>query len=53
MNRIQIKVATGNEKSRAIPLRLGFQYEGIERQRERCNNQYFDLQVFSLLKTDT
>jgi ribosomal-protein-serine acetyltransferase len=52
MNRIQIKVATGNEKSKAIPLRLGFQYEGIERQGERCNNKYFDLQVFSLLKTD-
>lgn len=52
MNRIQIKVATGNEKSKAIPLRLGFQHEGIERQGERCNNQYFDLQVFSLLKTD-
>jgi hypothetical protein len=30
----------------------GMKYEGIERQGERCNNQYFDLQVFSLLKTD-
>lgn len=52
MNRIQIKVATGNEKSRAIPLRLGFQHEGTERQGERCLNCYFDLDVFSLVKSD-
>jgi ribosomal-protein-serine acetyltransferase len=52
MNRIQIKVAVGNEKSKAIPLRLGFQYEGTERQGERFLNRYFDLDVFSYLKSD-
>ena len=52
MNRIQIKVAKGNEKSEAIPARLGFQLEGIERQGELLNGKYHDLEVFSLLKTD-
>lgn len=52
LNRIQIKVATGNTKSAAIPVRLGFRYEGTERQGERKNNEYFHLDVFSLLRSD-
>jgi len=52
LNRIQIKVAEGNLKSIAIPQRMGFQYEGIERAGELHNNGYLDIKVFSLLKTD-
>ncbi len=52
LNRIQIKVALGNDKSAAIPKRLGFQMEGIERAGEFHENTFFDLQVFSLLKQD-
>jgi ribosomal-protein-serine acetyltransferase len=52
LNRIQIKVACGNEKSAAIPRRLGFHFEGTERQGERHDNRYLDLEVFSLLKSD-
>ncbi|QGY44497.1 GNAT family N-acetyltransferase [Maribellus comscasis] len=52
LNRIQIKVAVGNTKSAAIPRRLGFQFEGIERAGERHNNKFFDLEVFSLLRSD-
>ena len=52
LNRIQIKVAIGNHKSAAIPKRLGFQFEGIERAGEFHDNKYLDLQVFSLLKQD-
>lgn len=50
MNRIQIKAAEGNIKSRSIPERLGFHLEGIERCGEKHANGYFDLCVYSLLK---
>lgn len=50
MNRVQIRCGVGNVKSSAIPRRLGFSYEGIERNGERHNHTYIDLEVFSLLK---
>jgi ribosomal-protein-serine acetyltransferase len=52
LNRIQIKVAVGNTKSAAIPKRLGFHFEGIERAGEKHNNRFFDLEVYSLLSSD-
>ncbi|MGM0622300.1 MAG: GNAT family N-acetyltransferase [Bacteroidota bacterium] len=52
MNRIQIKVAKGNSKSAAIPVKLGFQFEGTERAGELHCNKFFDLEVYSLLKSD-
>jgi len=52
MNRVQIRCGVGNEKSSAIPRRLGFVYEGTERSGERHNHSYIDLEVFSFLKRD-
>lgn len=52
LNRIQIKVAVGNTKSSAIPKRLRFRFEGIERAGEFHANKYLDLEVYSLLKND-
>ncbi len=52
LNRIQIKTAVGNSKSAAVPKRLGFRFEGIERAGEKHNETYFDLEIYSLLKTD-
>ena len=52
MNRVQIRCGIGNEKSSAIPRRLGFFFEGIERNGERHNHSYIDLEVFSLLKCE-
>jgi len=52
MNRVQIRCGVGNEKSSAIPRRLGFTLEGIERNGERHNHSYIDLEVFSLLKRE-
>ncbi len=52
INRIQVKCAVQNEKSMQIPKRLGFEYEGIEKQGELLNGKYTDLIVFSLLKTN-
>lgn len=52
MNRIQIKCGVGNEKSAAVPKRLGFQFEGIERAGEKHKNHFIDLKVYSLLKNE-
>ena len=52
LNRIQIKVAVGNEKSAAIPERFGFQFEGVERDGELIGNHFHDLKIYSLLKCD-
>lgn len=53
MNRVQIKVAVGNHKSRRIPERLGFQLEGIERDGELLIDGVFtDIAVYSLLKRE-
>lgn len=52
MNRVTIRCGVGNEKSSAIPKRLGFTFEGIERNGERHNHNYIDLEVFSLLRND-
>lgn len=53
MNRIQIKVAVGNDKSRRIPEKLGFQKEGIERDGELLvDNVFTDIAVYSLLRKE-
>lgn len=53
INRIQIKCAARNKRSSAIPERLGFTFEGIEREGEMMSHgQFVDLKVYSLLKGD-
>ena len=52
MNRVQIKCAVGNCKSSAIPNRLGFKYEGTEREGEKHQSGYVDLEVYSILKEE-
>ena len=52
LNRIQIKIAVGNSKSAAIPKRLGFILEGVERAGEKHNQKFLDLEIYSILKTD-
>jgi ribosomal-protein-serine acetyltransferase len=52
LNRIEIRVATGNEKSAAIPERLGFQKEGCVRQAEWIYDHFVDHWIFGLLKED-
>ena len=52
MNRVQIRCGVGNDKSSAIPKRLGFMFERIERSGERHNHSYIDLEVYSLLKRE-
>lgn len=52
MNRIQIRCGIGNNKSAAIPMKLGFKLEGVERDGEHHTGKYIDLEVFSLLKKE-
>ena|SRR5579863_3298219 len=52
LHRIEIRCATGNSRSLAIPRRLGFVEEGILREAEWVFDQWFDLRVFSMLEQD-
>jgi len=52
LNRIEIRVATENDKSIAIPKRLGFQEEGCLRDAEWLYNKFVDHYVFGLTKED-
>ena len=51
-NRVEIRCAPGNLRSKAIPKRLQFVQEGILREAEVVNGHYYDLEVWSLLKKD-
>ena len=52
LNRIEIRAATGNERSRAIPERLGFKQEGILREAEWLNDHFVDHAVYSMLRSE-
>ena len=53
INRVQIKCAVGNTASSNIPKRLGFVFEGTEREGELLTGGIFaDLEVYSKLKSD-
>ena len=52
LNRIVIAAATENTKSRAIPERLGFRFEGVLRQPEWLYDRFVDHAVYSLLRSE-
>jgi ribosomal-protein-serine acetyltransferase len=52
MNRVQLKVGINNVKSAAIPQRLNFTLEGIERDGEFLNGKYINLEIYSILKQE-
>lgn len=49
LNRVEIRAATENRRSRSIPERHGFTEEGVLRQAERVEGQYLDVVVYSIL----
>jgi ribosomal-protein-serine acetyltransferase len=52
LNRIWIRCAAENEKSAAVPRRLGFTHEGTLRQNERVYDHFEDQMVWSLLRSE-
>ena len=52
LQRVEIRVATGNRRSRAIPERLGFRAEGVLRQVEWLYDHYVDHVVYGRLASD-
>lgn len=52
LNRVEIRAATGNARSRAIPERLGFRQEGVLRQVERVGGRFLDHAVYGLLAAE-
>jgi len=52
LHRVEIHCAPGNQKSCAIPLRLGFQLEGVMREAQLIGRKYFDSNVYSMLARD-
>lgn len=52
LNRVVIRCATENRRSRAIPERLGFQVEGTRREAEWLYDHFVDLVEYSLLRSE-
>jgi len=52
LNRVTIKCASDNKKSQAIPIKLNFRLEGIERGGQYLYGRFHDLLVFSMLKNE-
>jgi ribosomal-protein-serine acetyltransferase len=52
LNRVTIHCAKENEKSCAIPIRLGFTEEGLAREAQFLHGQFHDLRRFIMLRRD-
>jgi ribosomal-protein-serine acetyltransferase len=52
LHRVEIRAATGNVRSRAIPLRLGFREEGVLREAEWVADRWLDHVVYGRLASD-
>ena len=51
-HRVRVAAATDNHASLAVIRRLGFRFEGVARQAERCQARWLDHALFALLSTD-
>ena len=52
LHRVVVHAGADNARSRAIPERLGFTYEGTEREAEWIGDRVHDLALYAMLATD-
>ena len=52
LNRIVIRAQPSNLRSCAVPERLGFTDEGLEKEAELLNGKFVDLKIYVLLRSD-
>jgi ribosomal-protein-serine acetyltransferase len=52
LHRVEIRCATGNHRSCAIPQRLGFTREGVAHEAEWVNDRWLDLVVWAMTAGD-
>jgi ribosomal-protein-serine acetyltransferase len=52
VHRVRVAAATDNHASLNVIRRLGFRFEGVAREAERCQGRWLDHAVFALLATD-
>jgi ribosomal-protein-serine acetyltransferase len=53
VHRVRVAAATDNHASLAVIRRLGFHFEGIARDAERCHGRWLDHAVFGMLASDS
>jgi ribosomal-protein-serine acetyltransferase len=51
-NRVVIACASKNQRSRAIPERLGFTHEGVAREAEWLYDRFVDSEIYALLNRE-
>jgi ribosomal-protein-serine acetyltransferase len=49
LNRVEIRAAPDNHRSRAVPERLGFRQEGVLREAEKAGGRYLDSVVYGMV----
>ncbi|MWV46528.1 GNAT family N-acetyltransferase [Paenibacillus sp. HJL G12] len=52
LNRVEIRCATGNRKSRAIPERLGFVLEGVIREAEQLSHGSVNHAIYGMVQSE-
>ncbi len=52
LNRVEIRAATDNRRSRAVPERLGFVQDGVLRDAAWLNDHFIDLVIYARLRSD-
>ncbi len=52
MNRLEILIAAGNEKSKSVAIRAGFKEEGVLRQALFMYDKFYSVALYSLIKNE-
>lgn len=49
LNRVELKAATNNKRSRAVAEKIGFKHEGTLRKSDFVNGEFHDMEMYSML----